>query len=150
MNSVNRRDFIKISGLAGAAVALSGTGLAYAAEEDQAAKAEAAIKAITGGAEPKSGVLQLVAPTIAENGAVVPITLKTSGAEVKKMALLVDNNPVPTVFSAEVNSSAAGQGMIQTRIRMRKTSNVRAFAIDAGGNVYGDTKMVKVTIGGCG
>lgn len=150
MKSVNRRDFMKISGLAGAAVALSGPGLSWAAEGDQAAKAEAAIKAITGGAEPKSGVLKLIAPTIAENGAVVPITLQTSGAEVKKLALVVDNNPVPTVFSADVNPDAAGQGMIQTRIRMRKTSNVRGFAIDAGGNVYGDSRMVKVTIGGCG
>lgn len=150
MTSINRRDFIKVSGLAGAAVALSGPVAAFAAEDDQAAKAEAAIKSVTGGAEPKSGPLKLVAPTIAENGAVVPITLETSSGSINRLALVVDKNPVPLVFNASVSPDGSGNAMVSTRIRMKKTSNVRAFAVDSSGAVYGDTKMVKVTIGGCG
>jgi sulfur-oxidizing protein SoxY len=151
MESLNRRDFIKVAGLAGAAVALGGRGLAFADEAaEQKAKADAAVKEITGGKEAAKGSLTLVAPDIAENGAVVPITIEAKGFTPTRIALIVDDNPVPLIMEVKISGKYAGDGAISTRTRMRKTSTVRAYAYDAKGVLHGDTKMVKVTIGGCG
>lgn len=142
---------MKIAGAAGAAAAFSGPGLAFADEAaEQKAKADAAIKEATGGKEAAKGALTLEAPTIAENGAVVPVSIQAKGFTPARVILIVDENPSPLVIDAKVNAKYAGDGAIGARIRMRKTSNVRAYAYDAKGALHGDTKTVKVTIGGCG
>lgn len=152
MEFLNRRDFIKVAGLAGAAVAIGGRGLAFAADDaaEQKAKADAAIKEITGGKEAAKGSLALVAPDIAENGAVVPVSIEPKGFTPSRVALIVDDNPVPLIMEVKVSAKYAGDGVISTRIRMRKTSTVRAYAYDAKGALHGDSKTIKVTIGGCG
>lgn len=151
MESVNRRQFMKIAGAAGAVVALGGRGLAWADEAaEQKAKADAAIKEITGGKEAAKGSLALVAPDIAENGAVVPVSITATGFTPSRVALIVDENPLPLIMDAKVFAKYAGDGAISTRIRMRRTSTVRAYAFDAKGALHGDAKTVKVTIGGCG
>jgi len=143
---------MKAAGLAGAAVALGGRGLAFAADDsaEQKAKSDAAIKEITGGKEAAKGSLNLVAPDIAENGAVVPVSIQPSGFTPSRIALIVDDNPVPLIMEVKVHEKYAGDGAVSTRIRMRKTSTVRAYAYDTKGILHGDTKTVKVTIGGCG
>lgn len=142
---------MKVAGLAGAAVALGGRGLAFADEAaEQKAKADAAIKEITGGKEAGKGSLTLVAPDIAENGAVVPVSIEPKGFTPSRVALIVDDNPVPLIMEVKVSGKYAGDGAISTRIRMRKTSTVRAYAYDANGALHGDSKTIKVTIGGCG
>jgi sulfur-oxidizing protein SoxY len=152
MESLNRRDFIKAAGYAGAVVALGGHGLAFAADDgaEQKAKADAAVKEITGGKEAAKGSLTLVAPDIAENGAVVPVSIEAKGFTPTRIALIVDDNPVPLIFEAKVFGKYAGDGAISSRIRMRKTSTVRAYAYDGKGALHGDMKTIKVTIGGCG
>ena len=152
MESLSRRDFIKLAGYAGAAVAFGGRGLAVAADEsaEQKAKADAAVKEITGGKEAAKGSLTLVAPDIAENGAVVPVSIEAKGFTPSRVALIVDDNPVPLIFEAKIYGKYAGDGAISSRIRMRKTSTVRAYAYDAKGGLHGDMKTIKVTIGGCG
>ncbi len=121
MTLFNRREFMKTGGTASAAMAVSLSLLpatsAFAAE-DQKAKAQATIKELTGGKEVKKGTAKLIAPTIAENGAVVPITVDAGSGDVASIALMVDENPNPMVFTAKVDGSAAGKGMISARIRM--------------------------------
>ncbi|MBD3815513.1 MAG: thiosulfate oxidation carrier protein SoxY [Halothiobacillus sp.] len=86
------------------------------------------------------------APDIAENGAVVPVTIESAVAGTDNIAILVKGNPTPLVANFKFDGA---QPFASTRIRMGKTDNVIGVA-HAGGKLYMAEKQVKVTIGGCG
>ena len=94
-----------------------------------------------------SSHVSIKAPDIAENGAVVPITVKTDLANAESVSIIVPNNPNPLAASFELTPSSGG--LVSTRIKMAKTSDVHAV-VKAGGKLYSASKEVKVTIGGCG
>lgn len=94
-----------------------------------------------------SGDITIKAPDIAENGAVVPITVETSIPGAESVSIVVENNPNPLAASFDLTPSSGG--MVSTRIKMGKTSPVYAV-VKAGDKVYRASKEVKVTIGGCG
>lgn len=105
-------------------------------------------QALLGGAEATpSDQISLKAPDIAENGAVVPISVSTSIDKVESISILVENNPSPLAASFQISPDAIAD--VATRIKMGKTSNVIAL-VKADGKVYSISKEVKVTIGGCG
>jgi len=106
-----------------------------------------AISTIAGGAAADSGDIKIKAPDIAENGAVVPITVSTSMTGVEKISVFVAENPQPLAASFDLTSSC--EGFVSTRIKMGKTSDVVAV-VQAGGKAFQAKKTVKVTIGGCG
>ena len=90
--------------------------------------------------------INIKAPDIAENGAVVPITVSTSmPAEV--ITLIVEKNPSPLAGNFIIG--AGGIGYVSTRVKMGKTSKLIAV-VKAGGKLHSADKEVKVTIGGCG
>ena len=91
--------------------------------------------------------IELKAPDIAENGAVVPISVKSGLEGVESISIIVENNPSPLAASFELSPDAAAE--VATRIKMGKTSNVIAV-VKANGKLYSTRKEVKVTIGGCG
>jgi len=95
----------------------------------------------------ESGDVTLIAPDIAENGAVVPMKVKSKLANADKVTLLVEKNPVPlaAIFSLPAGTSSE----VQTRCKMGKTSDVYAL-VQAGGKYHMAKKEIKVTIGGCG
>ena len=95
----------------------------------------------------ESGDIQIKAPDIAENGAVVPVTISTTIAGTQSIALIAVNNPFPLVASYELGEGA--EGVVSTRIKMGKSGDVVAV-VNAGGKLYSAKKEVKVTIGGCG
>lgn len=94
-----------------------------------------------------SGDITIKAPDIAENGAVVPVTVETTIPGAETVSIIVENNPNPLAASFELTPSSGG--MVSTRIKMGKTSPVYAV-VKAGDKVYRASKEVKVTIGGCG
>jgi sulfur-oxidizing protein SoxY len=94
-----------------------------------------------------SGDITLTAPDIAENGAVVPISVESSLPNVKRIIILVEDNPTP--MTAAFNLGSSSKADVSTRIKMGKTSNVIAL-VESDGNIYATRKNVKVTIGGCG
>ncbi|MCW8945372.1 MAG: thiosulfate oxidation carrier protein SoxY [Sedimenticola sp.] len=95
----------------------------------------------------ESGDINIKAPDIAENGAVVPVTVSTSMAGVESIAIMAANNPVPLI--ANFNLKEGAEGFVSTRIKMGKSGDVVAV-VKAGGKLYKAGKEVKVTIGGCG
>jgi sulfur-oxidizing protein SoxY len=97
-------------------------------------------------AEP-SDKIKLEAPEIAENGAVVPVSVSASLAEVTSIALLVSENP--NTLAAFYKIPAGSLPSVANRLKMAKTSNVIAI-VEAGGKLYSATREVKVTVGGCG
>ncbi len=95
----------------------------------------------------ESGEIKIKAPDIAENGAVVPITISTGLGGVSSIAVVAINNPAPLVASYDIGEGA--EGFVSTRIKMGKSGDVIAV-VKADGKLYSAKKEVKVTIGGCG
>lgn len=86
-------------------------------------------------------------PHVAENGAVVPISVTSTLKNVNKIYILVENNPFPLI--AEFYLSPAVVPHVSARIKMAKTSKVIVL-VEADGIIYHKSKKVKVVLGGCG
>ncbi|MFZ3310884.1 MAG: thiosulfate oxidation carrier protein SoxY [Xanthobacteraceae bacterium] len=113
-----------------------------------AQKTEAeAIKTLFGKTPEVSDKVNLDAPEIAENGAVVPVSVSTTLPDVTSIAILVSENPFPLAANYPIppGTSAA----VSNRLKMAKTSKVIAL-VASGGKVFSASKEVKVTVGGCG
>jgi sulfur-oxidizing protein SoxY len=95
--------------------------------------------------------IKLTAPTIAESGANVPITVQADipVEKVERLWIFVDRNPIPWVTDVKFTPQN-GQVFLSTRIKMGETSNVRAILQLKDGTFVMATKEVKVTAGGCG
>jgi len=91
--------------------------------------------------------IQIKAPEIAENGAVVSVEVISSIPTTRRIAILVDKNPLPLILQMDLAPGVKAQ--LATRIKMAETSMLRAV-VEAGGKTYTALREVKVTIGGCG
>ena len=106
-----------------------------------------ALKGLLGStAHEASDKIDLMAPDIAENGAVVPVTVETTLEGASSISLVASGNMMPLVASFELGKGALP--FISTRIKMGKTANLIAL-VKAGDKVYSASKEVKVTVGGC-
>jgi sulfur-oxidizing protein SoxY len=106
------------------------------------------MKLLGGGAPAESKDVTVTAPDIAENGAVVPVTVATTLPGAKRLLVLVEKNP--SVMSAMFDVSDAVDANFATRVKMGQSSNVYAVAMMGDGKVLFAVKEVKVTLGGCG
>lgn len=96
--------------------------------------------------------ISLVTPSRAENPAVVPISVtanikQTADLYIKKIYLVVDENPSPVVGVFTI-SPDNGLASISTRIRVNAYSNVRAIAETSDGKLHMTANFVKAS-GGC-
>jgi len=134
---------------AGAGLLVPGQVLAAWPKQAFAEKSlDAALSALLGSNQmSESADVSIKAPEIAENGAVVPITVTTGLKDVESISILAPNNPSPLVASFDCGPGA--HGFASTRIKMGKSGDVIAV-VKSGGNLYSARKNVKVTIGGCG
>ena len=152
---MNRRKFLKTTAIAGAVVAVSPAILngKFSAKADLRKRSfEEALKEITKGKTPvESEKVKLIAPSIAENGAVVPIKVEVVEPieNVKAIHILADKNFDPWSCSIHFTPQN-GRPYFSTRIRLAKTMNVYAVAELKDGSFMMAKKPVKVTIGGCG
>ena len=150
----NRRTLLKGSIAASAMGIAVGAGLltpravlaAWPKATFESTDAASAITALGGNAT-ASKKIKLKAPDIAENGAVVPVTITSEIDNTTAISILVSNNGQP--LSAPFNLGEKTHGYVSTRLKMGKTSDVIAI-VKADGKLYSATKQVKVTIGGCG
>jgi len=94
-----------------------------------------------------SDAINIKAPDIAENGAVVPVTVSTTLKNVDSISIVVEKNATP--LAATFMLAANTEPYASTRIKMGKTSSVIAV-VKSDGKLYSTGKEVKVTIGGCG
>jgi sulfur-oxidizing protein SoxY len=106
-----------------------------------------AIKLLYGRELEPSDKIKLDAPEIAENGAVVPISVSTTLANVTSIAFVVPENP--NVLAAYYKIPEGTMPNIANRLKMAKTSDVTVI-VESGGRIFSATKEVKVTVGGCG
>ena len=151
-----RRKFVKTATFVGVGAALVGNGLvfpgralaAYATAGFEAKDVDGALKGSLGMSDhTASDAVKLKAPDIAENGAVVPITVSSSLDNVSAISIVALANASPLTSTYQLSPST--EAFVSTRIKMAKTSDVVAV-VKADGKLFSTTKEVKVTIGGCG
>jgi len=154
--NIKRRTFLRGAVAAGAVGVAAGTGMltprmvlaAWPKAAFDAKSVDDAVNALLGSSSlTGSDKINIKAPDIAENGAVVPITVSTDITGVDSMSILVEKNATP--LTSTYNLGKGTDAFVSTRIKMGKTSSVIAV-VKAGGKLYSHGKEVKVTIGGCG
>lgn len=148
----NRRKFMKTSvaiGMVGFTLFDAPFSLAeWSAERFAPGGLEDTLKHILNGKPVvESNDLVLTIPEIAENGALVPVTVETALPDIRKLAIIVEENPVPLVIQAQL--TPALEPFLSARLKMAKSSFVY-FIAESEKVCYSVKKKVKVTIGGCG
>jgi sulfur-oxidizing protein SoxY len=148
---MTRRRTLYLLALLGAGAGFAGTAKAAAPGWPEAAfkqkSQDDAIKALYGKAIEVSDKVELDVPEIAENGAVVPVSVSSSLPKVTSISILVPENPY--TLAASYVLPAGTEPAIGCRLKMAKTSNVVAV-VESDGKLYATSKEVKVTLGGCG
>ncbi|WP_133510629.1 thiosulfate oxidation carrier protein SoxY [Candidatus Thiosymbion oneisti] len=156
MTDPKRRILLQGSLAAGAVGAAVGTGLltsgavlaAWPESAFTAKQLDDALKELLGtNTYERSDRVKLKAPDIAENGAVVPVTVEADVEDIDSISIIATGNQTPLV--ASFNLGAGALGFVSTRIKMAKTATVIAL-VKAKDQVLSASKEVKVTIGGCG
>ena len=155
---MQRRDFFKKLG-AVAAVAAVIPAMSFAEDAKPVSpnkmSLKTAIDAITGGKTPKaSSKVKLKVPEIAENGAVVPVTVEvdspmTDADYVKAIHIFAGKNSNARCIDVHL-TPANGKAMLATRIKLGGTQEVTALIALSNGDFLIASQSVKVTIGGCG
>ena len=153
---MKRRSFIKTALVASATGAAVTGGLlssnsvfaaSHAADITKAKSFDEVLKMMGATDAAESDMIKIKAPDIAENGAVVPITVSSTLENVESISILAPSNPFPMTSTYEL--SAMSEPYVSTRIKLGKTTNIVAV-VKSDGKLYSATKEVKVTIGGCG
>jgi sulfur-oxidizing protein SoxY len=106
-----------------------------------------ALKAIGATSIAESDKIELKAPEIAENGAIVPVEITSRIPATEAVYIIAEKNPQPLV--AQFDFTGTTEPFISTRIKMGETARVRVI-VRAAGKFYATAREVKVTIGGCG
>ncbi|HLT26605.1 MAG TPA: thiosulfate oxidation carrier protein SoxY [Zeimonas sp.] len=154
--NVSRRTTLQVAGSAGLYGALLSLGLlrpgtAAAEAFDQKAFHIAGVpdtlKALGAAGATESKDVVIVSPDIAENGAVVPVAVKSNLPNTESIALLVEKNPNALAGAYDILDGA--QPEVSMRIKMGQSSDVVAL-VKADGKYYMAKKEIKVTLGGCG
>jgi len=102
--------------------------------------------------EESDNIIELEAPVRAEDPALVPLKVtskikQTKDHYIKRILMLVDNNPYPFVGDFEFTPDS-GKADIAMRIRVNSNSNIRAIAQMNDGKLTMTKKFVKAS-GGC-
>jgi sulfur-oxidizing protein SoxY len=96
----------------------------------------------------KDGNFYFKTPEIAENGAMVPMTVDATNIDnVSSIAFYVLKNKTKLAAYFKLPNA---NGFITTRIKMAETSPVTALVTTTTGESFIQTKSIKVTLGGCG
>lgn len=106
-----------------------------------------ALKYVGATSATESRQIELKAPEIAENGAIVPVEITSAIPGTQAIYVIADKNPQPLVAIFDIAPGL--EPFISTRIKMGESSKVRVL-VKAGDKFFVATQEVKVTIGGCG
>ena len=154
--NVSRRTTLQVAGSAGLYGALLSLGLLRPGSAAAQAFDEKifhvpgvadTMKALNAAGATESKDVVIVSPDIAENGAVVPVAVKSNLPNTESIALLVDKNP--NALAGAYDILEGSQPEVSMRIKMGQSSDVVAL-VKADGKYYMARKEIKVTLGGCG
>jgi sulfur-oxidizing protein SoxY len=160
---LSRRSFLRSAALtAGAVFGVGGMQRADALlrvsgpEDPEPSNEEVAriLRELSAGRPIRRGHVSLDMPAVAEDGRVVPVMIESdlpmrSESYVKGVHLIVDHNPDAHLAAFHL-TPAIGSCAITTRIKMKRTTWVRAIVETSGGELWADYTKVLVTLNGCG
>jgi sulfur-oxidizing protein SoxY len=134
-----------------AAVTLTRIPAAMAADDAQAERAAAAI--LQGREAVEDDGLTLELPTVAENGAQVPLTVRvdnpmTADDHVSAIHVISTLNPAPDIGTFRL-TPALGRAEVFTRIRLAEAQKIIVLAELSDGRVLQAAADVIVSVGGC-
>ena len=153
-----RRRWLRAAGAFGACGSIGSLIAAQAGQAARAAVPEAgelafaartfpeAIAALGGVPQP-SPLILFEAPQVAENGALVPITVSSQLAGTREILIVVDVNPQPVAVCFSFPEGT--EPYVATRIRLAQSGTVYAAARTDQG-LYAASRSIQVTVGGCG
>ncbi len=150
---ITRRDLFKVAGV-GAVTLLAAPGAVRVTHARKKISIDDSMKehlGVTLSQVKTSNLINVKAPTIAESGANVPVQVKANIPvdQVQSVTIFADNNFNPWVTTVDF-SPTNGEVFFATRIKLAKTSPVRAVVKMKDGSLLMGVKEVKVTVGGCG
>lgn len=96
----------------------------------------------------KNDALKLVAPDLAENGTVVPVTVQSTLTGVEEVVLIADGNPRALVATFALGKRS--QLPVTVRMKLAKSQDVIVVARTADGKHHTASRPIRVSIGGCG
>ena len=151
----SRRNALKAGGSAGVLALLTAAGIVGSREVLAQAGQSAfeiktlpeALKALGAQNATASDGIQIKAPEIAENGAVVPIGVESRLPGTQTITILIEKNPQPLTASFDIPSGT--EPNVATRVKMGQSSDVYAL-VKADGRFYVAKREIKITLGGCG
>jgi sulfur-oxidizing protein SoxY len=157
---VTRRTTLGMLGVLGAAVAggltLGAPAGVGAQTLGQQESVQEAMKRLFGSKPIKDGaaLIKLDLPLIAENGAVVPVSVSvdspmSTASYVKHIYVVADKNRIPVVTRVTL-APEAGRAFMGANIRLGESGDVRAIVEQSDGTLLQTKREVKVTVGGCG
>ena len=91
--------------------------------------------------------ITITAPDVAENGAMVQISVVSRIPNTQSIAILAEKNPFP--LAAVFNILPGGEPQVLLRLKMGQTSELRVV-VRADNRHFTAAREVKITIGGCG
>lgn len=122
-----------------------GLGRPVVAASDPGAAAIA--EALAGKGWTASVEVRLEVPPLAENGAIVPITVESRLPDTRRILVFAARNPGPLL--AQFHFEPGAEAWVSLRIKLNESGPVLAVA-ESGGKFYGVEQPVKVMLGGCG
>jgi sulfur-oxidizing protein SoxY len=130
---------------AGAAAA----GIQWNAAAFNAQTVDEALKALGAGTPaPTTEVSWGSTPQIAENGAVVPISVSSKIPGTDAIAIFIEKNP--NKLAANFYFPEGTAPALSTRVKMSESSLVHALVKTKDNKYFLATREIKVTLGGCG
>lgn len=158
----SRRAFVRATGLAIAALVLGTRGARAAATaghgpgpgpDDMPEAAKKVLRAHFGSRPIRDGHVSLDLPEVAPDSREVPVFIESDlpmdpGRYVKAIHLIVDHNP-DIYVAGYLLTAALGKASIDTRIKMRRSSQVRAIVETNDGDLWWAHKLVYTTMNGC-
>lgn len=84
---------------------------------------------------------------VVENGAVVPVKIKTDLPYIESIAIFVDKNPNPLIANFDLSPGCVG--FISTRIKIQQSSNI-IVTVKSDGKIFSTRTFIEVHEGGCG
>jgi sulfur-oxidizing protein SoxY len=163
-SSPDRRAFLQLVGLTGAAIVLEGMSggqplyarLVRGPDEPEAPNEIVAkiLKDRFGDRTIQRGHVTLDMAASTEDGRFVPVNLEsdlpmTGDKYIKGVYFIIDHNPDPLVFAMHLTPQIGPLAM-QSRVKMRRTSWIRAIVETSDGELWADYAKVETSLNGCG
>lgn len=95
----------------------------------------------------ESDLISIGVHSIVENGAVVPVKIKSDLPNIESISIFVDKNPNPLIANFDLAPGCLG--FVATRIKVQQDSNIIAV-VKSNGTVFSKSTFIEVQEGGCG